>query len=280
MTNTKPWLKNYPEEIPKTMEYSKEQLHHFLIESANRAPDLKAVHFQGKELSFKELLSEAKKLANYLQSLGLKKGDRVASMLPNSPQAVITYYGAMMAGGTVVQVNPLFTERELSYQMQNSGAKYIICLDILLPRVSAIKDETDLEHVIVTRIADYLPFPKNLIYPFIQKREYDLVVKVEESEDTHIFKNIITNGSEEYEEIEINTKEDLALLQYTGGTTGRPKGVMLTHFNLVSNVEMSIKWMYKTEQDQEVILGVLPFFHVYGMTTVMNLSIMHGAKMI
>lgn len=280
MTNTKPWLKNYPEEIPKTMEYSKEPLHHFLIESANRAPDLKAVHFQGKELSFKELLSEAKKIANYLQSLGLKKGDRVASMLPNTPQAVITYYGTLLAGGTVVQVNPLFTERELEYLMKDSGAKFIVCLDILVPRVTAVKEKTDLEHVIVTRIADYLPFPKNLIYPFIQKREYNLVVKVEESADTHVWRNIIKHTTEGYKEIEIDTENDLALLQYTGGTTGKPKGVMLTHLNLVSNTQMARQWISKAEQDKEIVLGVLPFFHVYGMTTVMNLSIMYGAKMI
>src|SRR5690625_3117945 len=280
MTNTKPWLKNYPEEIPKTMEYSKEPLHHFLIESANRAPDLKAVHFQGKELSFKELLSEAKKIANYLQSLGLKKGDRVASMLPNTPQAVITYYGTLLAGGTVVQVNPLFTERELEYLMKDSGAKFIVCLDILVPRVTAVKEKTDLEHVIVTRIADYLPFPKNLIYPFIQKREYNLVVKVEESADTHVWRNIIKHTTEDYKEIEIDTENDLALLQYTGGTTGKPKGVMLTHLNLVSNTQMARQWISKAEQDKEIVLGVLPFFHVYGMTTVMNLSIMYGAKMI
>jgi len=280
MTNTKPWLKNYPEEIPETMEYSKEPLHHFLIESANRVPDLKAVHFQGKELSFKELLSEAKKIANYLQSLGLKKGDRVASMLPNTPQAVITYYGTLLAGGTVVQVNPLFTERELEYLMKDSGAKFIVCLDILVPRVTAVKEKTDLEHVIVTRIADYLPFPKNLIYPFIQKREYNLVVKVEESADTHVWRNIIKHTTENYKEIEIDTENDLALLQYTGGTTGKPKGVMLTHLNLVSNTQMARQWISKAEQDKETVLGVLPFFHVYGMTTVMNLSIMYGAKMI
>src|SRR5699024_231838 len=133
---------------------------------------------------------------------------------------------------------------------------------------------------IVTRIADYLPFPKNLIYPFIQKREYNLVVKVQPSDHTHVWKDIIANTTENYQEVEINPKEDLALLQYTGGTTGRPKGVMLTHLNLVSNVQMSTAWITKAEQDKEVVLGVLPFFHVYGMTTVMNLSVMYGAKMI
>lgn len=277
---TKPWYKSYPEDVPVSMDYARKPLHYFLLESANRVPDLKAVHFQGMELSFKELLSEVKRFASYLQSIGLKKGDRVASMLPNTPQAVIAYYGSLLAGGVVVQVNPLFTERELEYLMQDSGAKYIVCLDILLPRVSAVKEHTDLEHIIVTRIADYLPFPKNLIYPFIQKREYNLVVKVEETNNTHIWKNIMKYASEEYEEVDIDVEEDLALLQYTGGTTGRPKGVMLTHLNLVSNTQMAQQWISKAERDKEIVLGVLPFFHVYGMTTVMNLSIMYGSKMI
>lgn len=280
MTNQKPWFKYYPDDIPHTLTYDKIPLHQFLIESANRVPEKKALNFMGKEMTFAEVLEEARKLANYLQSIGLQKGDRVASMLPNTPQAVITYYAVLMAGGIVVQVNPLYTERELAYQMQDSRARFIVCLDILLPRVSKVKDETDLEHVIVTRIADYLPFPKNVIYPFIQKREYNIVVKVEESEDTHVWKNVIANTSPDYKEVEIDPENDLALLQYTGGTTGKPKGVMLTHYNLVSNVQMAKAWISQAEQDKEVVLGVLPFFHVYGMTTVMNLSILDGSKMI
>ncbi|HZW69080.1 MAG TPA: long-chain-fatty-acid--CoA ligase [Pseudogracilibacillus sp.] len=280
MSKRKPWFNNYPDDIPETIAYTQKPLHYFLIESANRVPEKKALNFQGKEMTFKEVLSEAKKLANYLQAQGLKKGDRVASMLPNSPQAVITYYGAMLAGGTVVQVNPLFTERELQYQMEDSGAKFIVCLDILLPRVAAVKKQSNIEHIIVTRIADYLPFPKNLVYPFLQKREYNLVVKVEPTEDTHVWQDIISKTSESYKEVEIDPSEDLALLQYTGGTTGKPKGVMLTHLNLVSNVQMATKWISKAEQDKEIVLGVLPFFHVYGMTTVMNLSVMYGSKMI
>lgn len=222
MTMDRPWYKHYPEDIPRTIEYDKKPLYQFLQETAERVPDKKALNFMGKEMTFREILTEAKKLANYLQKLGLKKGDRVASMLPNTPQAVVTYYGTLMAGGIVVQVNPLYTERELAYQMKDSGAKFIVCLDILLPRVSKVKEETDLEHIIVTRIADYLPFPKNLIYPFIQKREYNIVVKVEETDDTHVWKNVIANSPAEYQEVEIDPEEDLALLQYTGGTTGLP----------------------------------------------------------
>lgn len=280
MTKKMPWLANYPSDIPTRIDFDDVPLSQFLIDSAQRVPEKKALHFQGKEMTFKALLSEAKKFASYLQSLGLEKGDRVASMLPNTPQAVITYYGALLAGGTVVQVNPLYTERELAYQMQDSGAKFIVCLDILVPRVTAVKEDTDLEHVIVTRIADYLPFPKNIIYPFLQKREYKLVVKVEATDHTHLWKEIMKNGSEDYQEVTINPREDLALLQYTGGTTGKPKGVMLTHLNLVSNVQMAAKWISKAKRDEEIVLGVLPFFHVYGMTTVMNLSIMYGSKMV
>src|SRR5690625_4516550 len=132
-----------------------------------------------------------RKLENYLQSIGLKKDDRIAIMLPNTPQAVISYYGALLAGGIVVQTNPLYTERELLYQMQDSGAKFIVCLDILLPRISKVKDKTKLKHVFVAKIKDYLPFPKNLIYPFIQRRQYNMVVKVEADETTHVWKDVM-----------------------------------------------------------------------------------------
>jgi len=280
MDKKKPWLQHYPAEIPSTVDFDEKPLYSFLLESGKRYKEKKALHFMGKEISFSELMLRAKQMANFLQSKGLQKGDRVASMLPNSPQAVITYYGTLLAGGVVVQVNPLYTERELEYQMKDSGAKFIVCLDILLPRVSNIREKSNLEHAIVTRISDYLPFPKNLIYPFIQKRQYNMVVKVEESEDTHVWKTIFESVSENYEEVEVDPKEDVALLQYTGGTTGRPKGVMLTHYNLVANVQMCTSWLYKLDKGKEIVLGVLPFFHVYGMTTVMNLSIMYGAKMI
>src|SRR5699024_3670226 len=123
-------------------------------------------------------------------------------------------------------------------------------------------------------------FPKNIAYPFLQKKQSKMVVDIQETEDTHYVNHIIESDSEDYDPVEVDPEEDLALLQYTGGTTGRPTDVMLTHCNLVSNVEMCTSWVYKLEKNQESILGVLPFFHVYGMTTVMNLSIMFGSKMI
>lgn len=280
MVNEKPWIQHYPKEIPTSVSYEERALHDYLIDNSSRFSEKKALHFMGKEMSYGELGSEAKRFASFLQSTGLQKGDRVAIMLPNTPQAVIAYYGILIAGGVVVQVNPLYTERELQYQLEDSGATYIVCLDIMLPRVSKVKESCQLKHTIVTRIADYLPFPKNLIYPFIQKKQYNIVVKVEETANTHIWKNIIVSASEDVEHVDIDPKEDIALLQYTGGTTGKPKGVMLTHYNLVSNTQMCTAWMYKLTESEEVVLGVLPFFHVYGMTTVMNLSIMYGYKTI
>lgn len=280
MDTSRPWLEHYPEGISVDITYDEKPLYQYLLDSGEQHKKMKALYFQGKEMNYGELVSETKKMAEYLQQTGLKKGDRVAIMLPNCPQAVIMYYAAMLAGGIVVQVNPLYTERELQYQLVDSGSTYIVCLDILFPRVSKVKAETDLKHVIVTKIAEYLPFPKNLIYPFIQKRQYKISVKVTPTEDTHVWKSIIHHGNENYQPIDVDPTKDLALLQYTGGTTGKPKGVMLTHYNLVSNVQMCSAWMYKLEKNTETILGVLPFFHVYGMTTVMNLSIMIGANII
>src|SRR5690625_3263100 len=173
MGEEKVWLKHYPEEIAASIAYDKEPLHAYLEKSAEGDREKKALHFMGKEMTFGELYIQAKKMSNFMQAHGLEKGDRVAVMLPNCPQGVISYYAVLMAGGIVVQTNPLYTERELEYQMKDSGASFIVCLDILLPRVSNVRDQTDIKHTIVTGIKDYLPFPKNLIYPFIQKKQYN-----------------------------------------------------------------------------------------------------------
>ncbi|RWZ59834.1 long-chain-fatty-acid--CoA ligase [Halobacillus fulvus] len=276
----RPWHKHYPPEIPATMEYDHRPLHEYLEESATRYGEKKALYFMGKELTYKEVHEQAKMVASYLQDLGLEKGDRVSIMLPNCPQSVIAYYAILMAGGIVVQTNPLYMERELEYQLKDSGAKMIICLDILYPKAANVKGNTSLEHIVVTGVKDYLPFPKNKIYPFIQKRQYQVLVKPEQSKDTHLWKHILDKSDGNYTPVEVDPEEDLALLQYTGGTTGFPKGVMLTHFNLVVNTLMSKRWLYKCEEGKEVVLAILPFFHVYGMTSVMNLSVMMGNKMI
>ncbi|KYG91585.1 long-chain-fatty-acid--CoA ligase [Metasolibacillus sp. FSL H7-0170] len=276
----KVWLKKYPEEIPHEIELPAMPVQQFLTEAYNEYPDKIAVHFMGKELTYKELYESALKFANYLRSLGVEKDDRVAVMLPNCPQAVIAYYGTMYAGGIVVQTNPLYTERELQYQMADSGAKVLLVMDILYPRAMKIIKETALENVIVTGIKDYLPFPKNLVYPFIQKKQYGFSVKVEHSGTNHLFTHIMQSSSPQPIALDFDFEQDIALLQYTGGTTGSPKGVMLTHKNLIANTKMCDAWMYQSDEGNEVILGILPFFHVYGMTTVLILAVMMKSKMV
>lgn len=277
----KPWLANYPEEVPSSLTFEEIPVQEFLTRAYKKNPSKVAIHFMGKDLTYTELYESALRFANYLQALGVEKGDRVAIMLPNTPQSVIAYYGAMYAGAVIVQTNPLYTERELQYQMADSGAKVILVMDILYPRVMKIIKETALENVIVTAIKDYLPFPKNLVYPFIQKKQYGFSVKVEHSGQNHLFSEIMRSAPIKIiDNMPFDFEEDLALLQYTGGTTGFPKGVMLTHKNLIANTTMCDAWMYKCVHGEETIMGILPFFHVYGMTTVMLLSVFTQNRMV
>lgn len=276
----KVWLKQYPSEIPHQLTYENITVEQLLTRTFKKYPNKCAIHFMGRELDYKELYESALKFANYLRFLGVEKGDRVSIMLPNCPQSVIAYYGTLYAGGIVVQTNPLYTERELQYQLNDSGAKIILALDILYPRIMKSIKETKIENVIITSIKDYLPFPKNILYPFIQKKEYGFNVKVEHTGINHLFTEIMRIEKPIPIPISINPEEDLALLQYTGGTTGLPKGVMLTHKNLIANTTMCDAWLYKCEEGKEIILGLLPFFHVYGMTTVLILSVMKGNKMV
>lgn len=274
------WLSNYPEDILTEYELDNKPLYYYLV-NANRAfPKKVALHYLGKEMTYQEVYSDAVKLAGKLVELGIHKGDRVAIMLPNSPQAVIAYYGALIAGAVVVQTNPLYTERELTHQLKDSGAACVICLDRVYPRVARVQGDTLVQSVIVTAIQDYLVFPKNLLFPLIQKKKKELAPHIMWTASVLSFKEIIRNGKEDMQPVELDPENDLALLQYTGGTTGPAKGVMLTHNNLTANTLQSSHWMRTGHNENDSILGVLPFFHVYGMTIVMNLSMMTASKMI
>jgi len=273
------WQKNYPKEIPLTIDYPKIPLYQLLVDSAQAYPNNKAIYFLGKEITFKELLKLTKKFANALSRLGVKKGDRIALMLPNSPQDVIAYYAIQMLGAVVVQTNPMYTERELEHQLIDSQAETIIVLDLMYPKVEKVKSVTALKNVIVTSIKDYLPFPKNILYPLKAKKQGQLI-KIEYKDGIYSFVELIKSAQAEITFAEINPLEDIAVLQYTGGTTGISKGVMLTHNNLVANVVQVAHWLYKARKGKEKILGALPFFHVYGMTAVMNLAMYFASTMI
>ncbi|MEC3631997.1 AMP-binding protein [Bacillus velezensis] len=279
MQSEKPWLSQYPEEIPHELEFTDQTLPSNLTNSAAQFPNHTAIYFLGKKLTFQDVLTDSLKLAAFLRKTGLKKGDRAAIMLPNCPQSVIAFYGVLFAGGIVVQTNPLYTEHELEYQLKDSAPRVIITLDMLFPKVIKMKTLSLVERIITTSIKDFLPFPKNMLYTLTQKQQVH--IDYDGCEQIHKLADILKNEkAEEAEPFDIDPAHDIAVLQYTGGTTGYPKGVMLTHRNIQANTEMCAAWMYKMKKGAEKVLGIVPFFHVYGLTAVLNFSIMQGCEMI
>jgi long-chain acyl-CoA synthetase len=276
MTLSKPWLKQYPPQIPKTLTYPDVPLTALLTDAVKQYPEREAIHFLGKKLSYRFLLDETYRFATALRQVGVKEDDRVAIMLPNIPQAVIAYYASLFLGAIVVQVNPMYSNRELIHLLTDSGASTIICLDIQFEKVEKIRSQTKIQQIVVTGVAEYLPLRKKVLYPLTQKK----FPKISRKDHVHLFQDLLHLVPVAVPIEEVKKADDLALLQYTGGTTGLAKGTMLTHRNLIVNAYQSAAWMYKTREGQEKILGALPFFHVYGMTVVMNLALKLGATMI
>lgn len=232
-------------------------------------------------ITYKELLEKSNHFAEGLKELGIGKGDRIAIMLPNIPQAVIAYYGVLFTGAIVVETNPLYTERELEQQLNDSESLGIVCLDLLYPKVQKVKKVTSLQWAIVAGIQDYLPFPKNHLLSLslhVQRKAVNKKLWLDEGD--YSFQSFLENRKGEIIREHIDSEKDLALLQYTGGTTGRAKGVMLTHANLLANVEQCKAWFSESKRGEEKFLSILPFFHVYGMTVCLNFPIAIAACMI
>lgn len=276
----RPWFKHYDPGVPKDIEYPEIPLWRLLEQSANRYPEQVALEFLGKTLSYKELWEAARRFAEALRAEGVQPGDRVAIMLPNTPAFVIAFYGTLMAGGIAVNVNPLYTPRELHHQLVDAGAETLVMLDILWPRYAEIAGEVPLRRVITSGIQDYLPFPKNLLYPIKMRREKRWV-NLPKDPKRHDLKTLLRSYSPIAEPVNSNP-DDIALLQYTGGTTGISKGAMLTHRNLVANTYQSIAWSPESKalEGKGVMLGAIPFFHVYGMTVAMNFGLALGYKIV
>ncbi|GIP32755.1 long-chain fatty acid--CoA ligase [Paenibacillus sp. J2TS4] len=276
-----PWISSYEPEIKPRLDYPSVALTDLLQQAAEQFPDRDALFFMGKRLSYQKLLDAAYRFANALIRLGVGRGDRVALSLPNVPQYVICYYGVLFMGGIVVQTNPLYTERELVRQLTDSGAKTIVCLDLVYPRVKKACRTVTLNNVIVTGIQDYLPFPKNVLYPLVQKKKGAVSRTDDSSSDYFIsLKKLLARSSPEPVRTDIDLSEDIAVLQYTGGTTGTAKGVMLTHANLVANVIQCAAWIHRVRKGEETMLAAVPLFHVYGMTVCMNLGIYLAARIL
>ncbi|HEY6011502.1 MAG TPA: long-chain fatty acid--CoA ligase [Nitrospirota bacterium] len=274
----RPWTNFYEAGVPKTLTYPSGTLGMMLAETARRFPDKTALLFYGTRISYAELDRLANRFARALTNLGVKKGDRVALMLPNIPQMVIAYYGTLRTGAIAVATNPLYHSHELEVQLRDSGAETLVAVDMFHPMIAPVLPKTAVRRLILCGIKDYLPFPLNLLYP-IKARLEKQWVSVKRVPPIYDFLSVLKAAPETPIDVDI-AQEDIAILQYTGGTTGTPKGAVLTHRNLVVNAAHNRAWLTIRNEGEERVLAVLPFFHVYGMTTAMNLAVLMGAELI
>ncbi len=280
----RPWFKHWPEGVPKHIDYPDIPLHELLRRTAKMHPDWTAIVFYGKRISYAELDELADRFAAGLRGLGVKPGDRVSLRLPNTPHFVVAFFGALRAGGIVVQTNFLYTPRELEYLYNDAGVETVVTLDIFWHNLAQAKPKTPVKNVIVGDVADYLPFPLRLLYPIKKrgdlKKEGHWPLAIPKEPWIHRYREFIQAEPRPGSEPPVRPREDVAVLQYTGGTTGVPKGAMLTHWNLVVNATQDNAWLAWERTEQERILGVIPLFHVYGLTTVMTAAVADGAAVI
>ena len=282
---TKPWLQFYDEGVPPSIDYPEVSLDQLLKNSAAKHPDHGAIIFGGsvgsrvmdKALSYKDLDDAVDRFAAAMQKLGVKKGDRVAVFMPNCPQFVIAYYGAMRAGGIAVPCNPLYTAKELAFQLNDSGAEIVATLTKFYDMVKGIRDETKLRHIISANIKEYFPPLLKLLFTVAKEKKDGHAVKISHGDDIW-FQDLLTLAGNKPEP-RGSQPDDTACLIYTGGTTGIPKGAELTHRNVVSNSIAGSYWSHSREAE-EISVGALPFFHSYGMTAVMNMTIATAGTMI
>jgi long-chain acyl-CoA synthetase len=274
------WVKSYPPGVTDTIELPEEPVTSLLDQAVKRFPNNIATDFEGQTLTYAQLGQAVDKFASVLRDLGVGKGTRVGTLLPNLPQNVITYYAALRLGGIIVENNPLYTERELEHQLNDAGVEVLVVMDQMYPKIREIRNELPkLREVIVTNVFDAFKGIKAVLGPMTKKGK-SVIAPVPRSEPVRFWKDVMRSAKGGVQQTPVNAKEDLALLQYTGGTTGVSKGVMLTHFNLVANCAQARAWFTDAEPGKEVVLIALPLFHSYGQTVCMNVGIMLAGKLV
>jgi long-chain acyl-CoA synthetase len=275
------WHAQYDAGVPPSIDYEKLPVPHFLDRAAERWGDHTALVFMNCKLTWSELFDKVQRFAAALDGLGVKPGTSVAIQLPNIPQTVIAYYAALRLGARVVMTNPLYMPREIVHQWKDSGCTVAILADFIWDqKVRALRDELPIEQYVVASIPDFLGFPLNLLAPLkLKKQKPPVWAKVRPEKGLHFMKQLLKDHAPSAPRPEIDW-EEVAVLQYTGGTTGPSKGAMLTHANLSVNVQQTNGWFTGVELGGEVILTALPLFHVFGMTVCMNWAVYSGAAMI
>jgi long-chain acyl-CoA synthetase len=280
----RPWVGSYPDGVPDEFGFPSVPLTRLLDDAASSFPGGVALAFLGTRITYRELKDLVDRFATALAGLGVTKGDRVAIVLPNCPQNVIAFFAALRLGAVVVQHNPLYTDAELRHQLADSGAKVVVCLDRVYDAIARVRRDTALEHVVVTSVVDYLPRSSRLklSLPLAKARKAKAEMSAPVPKDAPVtsFLPLLRRATSPARQAPLDPASDLALLQYTGGTTGVSKGAMLTHGNLVSNAYMNRLWDTEAVAGKEVTLGVLPLFHAYGLTVCMNATVLLGGTLV
>jgi long-chain acyl-CoA synthetase len=265
----RPWLAAYPTGVPADVDVPAIPVTRLLDDATTAFPTRAAIAFLGTKTTYRELRDQVDRCASGLAQLGVEKGDRVALVLPNCPQFVVTFYAALRLGAVVTPLNPLGTPPELQRQLTDCGAKVVVCLDKTFGSVDAVRGRTDVEHVVVTSVVDYLPaLHRNVMrlpLPRLRQRRDRLTTRLPRGADATAFLDLLRPTGARLPTVEFDP-DDVAALLYTGGTTGISRGAMLSHRNLVANALQNKLWYVDAQPGREVTLGVLPLFHAYGLT--------------
>ena len=280
------WVKNYDKGVPATIDYPQTTLHRLLEDTAKRFPDSTAIIFPGAlgdafKLKYRQLNEDADRMANALAGMGVQKGDRVALLMPNCPQFVIGYYAALKLGAIVVAFNPLYSPREIEHQLNDCEARVVVVLSLFYKNLAEVRAKTKVQHVVVAYIKEYLPPVSRLLFSLLKENKEGHRPKIGKVQNTYLFQDLLKKN--EAKPLTVDVKpEDIAMFQYTGGTTGVSKGVVATHRNVVANTYQSRAWITEIgiDEGKDTVIGVMPLFHAYGMVLVMHFSVLEGLGMV
>ena len=270
------WHTSYAAGVPTTLTYDLTTVSAAFSRSAKNFPHHPALNYMGRTITYNELESMVRSFARALSDMGIGPGDKVAVCLPNIPQAIIANYAVFRIGAVAVLCNPLYTERELAYQLNDSDAKIIVTLTLLVPRVEKIRDQTKIKKIIACHIHSFLPFPKKQLFPLVKK---EMFRKITPTDTVKLFTDLI-RGKTDDPVVDKSRWEDVAALLYTGGTTGVSKGVMLTHANLSCNVQQFVAWFPDLKKGEESLVGNFPVFHSAGFTAIQNFCLWQAYEII
>ena len=276
--NDRPWLEHYDEGVPDSIDYPAVPLFHFLEENAKKYPQAPCTIFKGAKISYEEMNNITDRLAAGLADLGVKKGDRVGIFIPNTPQFVMAYYAVLKLGAIIVATNPMYTSREIEYQANDSGMEVMIVMSNFYNKIKEVQPRTDIRQVVVTNIAETLPPVMALLFKLLKEKKAGFRVTLAEG-DVWMKDLIAEHQPEHRPQVEVGP-DDVAIFQYSGGTTGTPKAAIALHRNLVANTLQIRRWMPDAVDGEETVLMAIPLYHVYGMVCGMNFGLRCGAALV